>query len=104
MKDDYVKKVGATFRVAGTRVSLTSIVDTFREGQSAESIAENYSALTLEQVYGALAFYLRRQKEIDDYLRREEAADERARGDWAADPSNLIRKLRRARHASPVPG
>jgi uncharacterized protein (DUF433 family) len=104
MTSDYVKKVGATFRVAGTRVSLDSIVYAFREGQSAESIAENYPALTLEQVYGALAFYLRRQKEIDDYLRREEAADEQTRRDWAADPSNLIRKLRRARDASQVPG
>ena len=59
MKGDYVRKVGATFRVAGTRISLDSIVYAFREGQSAESIAENYPTLMLEQVYGALALYLR---------------------------------------------
>ena len=103
MKSDYVRKVGATFRVARTRISLDSIVYAFREGQSAESIAENYPTLTLEHVYGALAFYLRRRREIDEYLRREEAADERAQRAWAADPSDLIHKLRRVRDASQVP-
>ena len=102
MKRDYVRKVGSTFRVAGTRISLDSIVYAFREGQSAESIAENYPTLTLEQVYGALTFYLRRQREIDEYLRREETADERAQRAWAADPSDLIRKLRRVRDGSQV--
>ena len=104
MQSAYVRKVGAKFRIAGTRVSLDSVVDAFNEGQSAESIAESYSALTLEQVYGALAFYLRRKREIDGYLRREEKADERAWRDWQASPSDLIRKLRRDRDASQVSG
>ena len=30
-------------------------------------MVESYPALTLEQVHGALAFYLANQKEIDDY-------------------------------------
>ena len=104
MKGDYVQKIGATFRVAGTRVSLGSIVYAFQEGQSAEGIAESYPALTLEQVYGALAYYLRRQGEINAYLRREEAADERVRLDSEVDPSDLIRKLRRVRDANQVSG
>jgi len=35
---------------------------------SAESMVESYPTLTLEQVHGALAFYLANQKEIDRYL------------------------------------
>ena len=104
MKGEYVQKIGGTFRVAGTRVSLDSIVYAFQEGQSAESIAENYPALTLEQVYGALAYYLRRQSEINAYLRREEAADERVRRESEVDPADLIRKLRRVRDANQVSG
>ncbi len=103
-QSEYIRKVGGTFRVAGTRVSLDSIVYAFREGLSAESIAEHYPALTLEQVYGSLAAYLRRQREIDQYLLREEVADKRELRRWAASPSNLVRKLRRIRDASQVPG
>jgi hypothetical protein len=35
---------------------------------SAESMVDSYPVLTLEQVHGALAFYLGNQKEIDAYL------------------------------------
>ncbi|MBM3760202.1 MAG: DUF433 domain-containing protein [Acidobacteria bacterium] len=42
--------------MAGTRVSLDSVVLLFREGLSAESIVESYPSLSLEQVFGALAF------------------------------------------------
>lgn len=55
-------------RVAGTRVSLDSIVHAFWRGQSAESIAQSFPVLTLEQVYGALTFYLANKSEIDGYL------------------------------------
>lgn len=99
-KNQYVQKAGQVLRVAGTRVSLDSIVYAFREGQSAESIVESYPVLTLEQVYGALAFYLRHQAQIDEYLRREESADEKLRRTWAAYPS----ELRCARDASEIPG
>ena len=45
-------------RIADTRVSLDSLIYLFREGVSAEGVVESYPALTLEQVRGALAFYL----------------------------------------------
>jgi uncharacterized protein (DUF433 family) len=57
-----------TYRIADTRVSLDSLVYLYREGVSAKGIVESYPALTLEQVHGALAFYLENQKEIDAYL------------------------------------
>lgn len=46
----------SAFKIAGTRVSLDSVVLLFREGLSAESIVESYPSLSLEQVFGALAF------------------------------------------------
>ena len=65
MKKEYVKKVEGAYRVAETRVSLDSFVYLFREGMSAESMVDSYPALTLDQVHGALAFYLANQKDID---------------------------------------
>ena len=68
MSSQYVDKREGGYWVAGTRVSLDSIVYAFLEGQTAESIAQSFPVLTLEQVYGAIAFYLANRSEIDIYL------------------------------------
>ena len=65
MSKIYVMKVEDTYRVAGTRISLDSLVYLYREGISPEGMVESYPTLTLEQVHGALAYYLANQKEID---------------------------------------
>ena len=54
--------------MAGSRVSLDSIVYSFLNGHSAESIAQSFPVLTLEQVYGAIACYLANRSNIDAYL------------------------------------
>lgn len=68
MPTQYVEKVEGIYRVVGTRVSLDSIVYAFWRGQTAESIAQSFPVLTLEQVYGALTFYLGNKSEVDSYL------------------------------------
>jgi uncharacterized protein (DUF433 family) len=45
------------------------VVYAFLEGLSPESIADSFDTLTLEEVYGALAFYLGHRDEIDAYLK-----------------------------------
>lgn len=83
MNKEYIVKVsvgqGFVYRVGDTRVSLDSIVHSWLQGDSAETIAENFPALTLEQVYGAVAFYLANQAEVDEYLRQGRAEYEQAR-------------------------
>lgn len=49
----YVTKVDDTYRVAGTRISLDSLVYLYREGISPEGMVESYPAFTLEQVHDA---------------------------------------------------
>lgn len=57
------------YRVRATRISLDSIVYRFLEGLSPESIqADCFPNLTLEQVYGAITFYLANRAEVDAYL------------------------------------
>ena len=64
----YVEKREGVYYVAGSRVSLDSLVYVFQNGASPESIREGFDSLTLEEVYGAIAFYLANQAEVDSYL------------------------------------
>jgi len=76
----------------------------FREGMSAESMVDSYPALTLEQVHGALAFYLGNQREIDAYLTEGQRIAEAQHQHSRQTNAELIAKLQRARHASQIPG
>ena len=79
MNHAYVENRDGGYFVAGTRVSLDSVVYAFRRGASPETIKGSFPILTLEQVYGAIAFYLSRQSEIDEYLRKSDEEYETAR-------------------------
>lgn len=69
----YVEKRDAGYWIEGTRISLDSVVYAFLSGESPESIAQIFSLLSLEQVYGAITFYLANRELADTYLRKEEA-------------------------------
>jgi uncharacterized protein (DUF433 family) len=79
LNESYVEKQHECYRVAGTRVSLDSLVYAFLDGDSPETIAQSFPVLTLEQVYGAIAYYLAHREEIDAHLRLEEADFEEKR-------------------------
>jgi len=72
----YIEQCDGIYRVRGTRVSLDSIVYAFLEGHTAESIQQSFPILTLEQVYGAITYYLAHREDIDAYLQEQEAAFE----------------------------
>jgi len=94
---EYVEHREGFYRVAGTRVSLDSIVYAFLSGQSAESIAQSFPVLTLEQVYGAITFYLGHRSEVDDDLAAR-AQEEDSFREPQSLPEDLREKLNRARH------
>ena len=73
MSKDYVTQVDGAYRITDTRVSLDSVVYAFLNGLSPESIVDSFPVLTLEQVYGAIAYFLANRAEVDAYLRQEEA-------------------------------
>jgi uncharacterized protein (DUF433 family) len=73
MSEEYVTQVHGAYRISGTRVSLDSVVYAFLHGLSPESIVDSFPVLTLEQVYGAITYYLAHQAEVDAYLRQGEA-------------------------------
>jgi uncharacterized protein (DUF433 family) len=67
---DYVTETDGAYRIVGSRVSLDSVVYDFLSGFSPETIADNYDTLTLEQIYGAITYYLAHRTEVDARLKR----------------------------------
>ena len=71
---EYVERTAeGGWRVAGSRVSLDSVVQAYWDGKSPEAIVEEFPTLTAEHAYGVIAFYLRHKSEIDRYLLRQAA-------------------------------
>ena len=67
---EYIESRDEGYWIAGTRVSLDSVVFAFKDGLSPETIAaECFPVLTLEQVFGAITYYLAHRSEIDEYLK-----------------------------------
>jgi hypothetical protein len=87
LNTEYVEKRDDGYWVSGSRISLASIVYAFLNGQTAESIAQSFPTLSLEQVYGAITYYLAHRSEVDAYLREVDLAYEAQRAaERAADP------------------
>ncbi len=92
----YIEQRDKGFWIEGTRISLDSIVYSFLNGESPESIVQNFPLLTLEQVYGAIAFYLANREMIDIYLEKSEAEFQQLRQSLIEKSPLLYHKLKAA--------
>jgi uncharacterized protein (DUF433 family) len=100
---NYTEIRDGVYWIAGSRVSLDSVVYEFLDGQTAESIAQSFPTLSLEQVYGAIAYYLAHRDEIDAYLKaRQTEFEERHRQARENDPM-FYQKLADARKSLTAP-
>src|SRR5262249_1590632 len=81
-------------RVGTTPAMLDSVVASFLEWHGAETIQQQYPALSLEEVYGALAYYLGNKSEVEDYLRRQEEVWEPIRSRMDEPVSTALQRLR----------
>ncbi len=102
MSNDYIEQRGGGYWIAGTRISLDSIVYAFRRGASPESIQRSFPLLVLEQVYGAITFYLARKPEIDTYLQRGAEELERIRTSARDADPEFHKRLEAARNQLPT--
>jgi uncharacterized protein (DUF433 family) len=100
---EYVEERSGAYFIAGTRVSLDSVVHAYLRGESPEGIAESFPALTLEQIFGSLAFYLAKRDKIDRYLRRGKEDFERLRQQAHQNNSGLYERLADARRRARSP-
>lgn len=83
------------WRVAGTRVSVDSIIHGFWGGATPEQIVQDYEALTLAQVYGVIHYYLTHRRVVDAYLKTQERLDKRLRRELGAEHRPFLTDLRR---------
>ena len=94
-----------TIRLAGTRVSLDSVVHHFNLGATAEEIAQKFPPAELADIYAAITYYLTHREAVEEYLRRQEAEGDQVQARVESDLQHQekISKLRQQlleRHAT----
>jgi uncharacterized protein (DUF433 family) len=92
----YVEQRNQGYWIAGTRISLDSVIYSFLDGESPEGVAQNFPLLSLEQVYGAITFYLANQEMLDRYLEDGEAEFQQLQQSFREKSPLLYQKLKAA--------
>ncbi len=100
--NEYVDTSDNVYRIAGSRVSLDSIVYAFRRGASPESIQRSFPTITLEAVYGAIAYYLANQDEVDAYLAEGDSEFADLQDKSRSNHRDWYARLQAAKKESPV--
>jgi uncharacterized protein (DUF433 family) len=101
MVKEFVERRNGSFYLIGSRVPLAHIVRQFQNGEPPEAIRLHYPTLNLEQVYGAITFYLGNKEAVEnDIVEREREEDEFEK--THAFPPELKEKLDRARQEIPA--
>lgn len=77
---------GSAIRVAGTRLTLDTIVAAFKRGATAEEIAQDFPPVGLPDVYAVIAYYLRHRDEVEDYLAKRASEHAELRREIEARP------------------
>jgi uncharacterized protein (DUF433 family) len=71
MQETRVEERNGGYYVAGSRVSLDSVVYAYLRGESLTGIVESFPALNLEQVSAAVEFFLANRPLVENYLRNQ---------------------------------
>ena len=94
-----------TWRFAGTRVSLDSVIHAFWEGATPEEICQEFPSLSLAQVYGAIAYYLKQRDKVDAYLQAGRDGAEKLKQELNGRHKEFLSRLRQqlSSRQSPTP-
>jgi len=87
MEKNYIEQHDEGYWVRGTRISLDSVVYAFKRGAAPETIKRSFPLLSLEEIFGAITFYLAHEQEIDAYLEKSEA-------DWEIQSKEMNARAR----------
>jgi uncharacterized protein (DUF433 family) len=99
---DYVDERDGGYYIAGTRISLDSIVHAFQDGEAPDGILRSFPmAGPLVKIYGAITFYLENKEKVEEYLKEQDRRWAEIAQIQAKSPSPLAKRLREAReHAA----
>ena len=100
MTSECIEERNGGYYVAGTRVSLDSVVYSFRRDNSPEAIQAEYPLLKLSQINCAIAFYVDHQEAIDRYLDTRQREFEASAIPLSEANPELWARLERARKAT----
>jgi len=93
--EDYSEFLGSDdIRIKGHRVGIDDVLYHYLEGYTPEEIAANFPTLSLEQIHGAITYYLHNRSEMDAYLSRLAAWREQRYREWADSPPPIVQRLR----------
>ena len=84
-----------TWRIAGTRVSLDSVIHSFWEGATPEEICQDFPSLSLAHIYSVIAYYLTHRDKVDAYLQEQQQTAEKLREELKARHGDFLADLRR---------
>jgi uncharacterized protein (DUF433 family) len=93
MGKEYIEQRNGGYFIKGERVSLDSVVYAFLKGESPEGIADSFPTLELEQIFGALAFYMANRDVVNRHLSEGRRDFEMLRQQWRQDNPVLYAKL-----------
>ena len=68
---------GGKPHIAGTGITVHRLVRWYKQGFTAEQIADEYAHVSLAQIYAALSYYHANQADIEKELSEEDAEIER---------------------------
>lgn len=84
-----------TIRVGGTRVTLDTVIASFRAGATPEQIAQQYPSVPLADIYAVIGYYLHHTSDVEAYLadRRRQADETRREMESHFDPAGVRDRL-----------
>jgi uncharacterized protein (DUF433 family) len=93
----YVEERNGGLYVAGTGVSLDSVVIRFQEGASPDKIVQSFPSLELSKVSGVIAYYLENEKVVNNYIAEGERELEQSATPLSQTNPELFARLQAAR-------
>ena len=97
MPEQYIERREGSFYLIGSRIPLARIVYEFLNGAAPEAIRLDYPTLSLEQVYGAITFYLANKEEVERDMADRRRIEEEITIAQPPLPPELQEKLERER-------
>src|SRR5258708_5096188 len=76
MARDYIERPETGVYIVGSRVPIDRIVWEDRNGEDPHAIQSHYPTLSLDQVNGALTFYLNHKDEVEQVMEERRLAED----------------------------
>lgn len=76
MAGDYIERRETGLYIVGSRVPIDRVVWEYRNGEDPETIQSHYPTLSLEEVNGAIAFYLNHKDEVEHAMEERRRAED----------------------------